>query len=132
VVIIEDNADVALMLGELLSLLGHEVALAESGDRGLALAASRATDVVFCDIGLPKMSGYEVARAIRAKPDSREVVLVALTGYGQPEDRRRTAEAGFDAHLVKPVDLHALEGVLARVDQLRSSGAPSTSRASRR
>ncbi|HZA96830.1 MAG TPA: response regulator, partial [Burkholderiaceae bacterium] len=69
--------------------------------------------IVFCDIGLPGLDGYEVARALRGDPESADIYLVALTGYGQQEDQRRTREAGFDLHLVKPVDDSALEMALA-------------------
>lgn len=119
VLVVEDNVDAGETLGALLELRGHIVAVALSGAQALELLRSRGADIVLCDLGLPGMSGYEVARAIRADVALRNVQLVALTGYGQPEDRKRTAEAGFDAHLVKPVDLQALERLLAGVSPRR-------------
>jgi CheY-like chemotaxis protein len=115
VLVVEDNVDAGETLGALLELRGHTVVVALSGVQALELLRSRGADIVLCDLGLPGMSGYEVARAIRADRELRNVQLVALTGYGQPEDRKRTAEAGFDAHLVKPVDLQALDRLLGRV-----------------
>jgi len=114
VLIVEDNVDAGETLRALLELRGHEVAVALSGAEALERLRQRPADIVLCDLGLPGMSGYDVARAVRADAALREIRLVALTGYGQPEDRRRSAEAGFDAHLVKPVDLAALDSVLSR------------------
>jgi signal transduction histidine kinase/DNA-binding response OmpR family regulator len=119
VLIVEDNVDAGETLRALLELRGHDVAVALSGAEALELLRQRRADIVLCDLGLPTMSGYEVARAVRADATLRDVHLVALTGYGQPEDRRRSAEAGFDAHLVKPVDLKALDGVLVRASAPR-------------
>jgi PAS domain S-box-containing protein len=115
VLIVEDNHDAAQMLRGLLELRGHTVVVAGSGPEAMALLRGQPTDVILCDIGLPGLDGYELARLIRGDPQLRAVLLVALTGYGQPEDRRRAAEAGFDEHLVKPVSLDALEQVLERV-----------------
>jgi signal transduction histidine kinase/CheY-like chemotaxis protein len=116
ILIIEDNADAAATLRSLLELAGHRVRIARDGQEGLeALKASR-PDVALIDLGLPRIDGYEVARRARAMADGEpRPVLIAVTGYGLPEDRRRTLEAGFDAHLVKPVDLAALRTLLARV-----------------
>src|SRR5688572_13296759 len=86
----------------LLALDGHEVAVAHSGPEGLSLAKELRPDVVFCDIGLPDMDGYEVGKAFRSHPQLRTVFLIALTGYGRPEDIQRTVEAGFNCHLTKP------------------------------
>jgi len=117
ILLVEDHADAAQMLVELLALQGHQVTIASTGREALdALRRERASiGIVLCDIGLPGMSGYDVARAIRADADLRNVPLVALTGYGQPEDRERTAEAGFDAHLIKPVTVAALTTVIRRL-----------------
>jgi PAS domain S-box-containing protein len=112
ILIIEDNADAAGMLGYLLEAQGHEVALAASAQEGLATMRRERCDVVLCDIGLPGMSGHEFARAVRADPALGKVLLVATTGYGQPEDIRRSTDAGFDEHLVKPIDLDALAALL--------------------
>lgn len=126
VLVVEDNADAALMLREILQLRSHEVSIAENGADALAALHARSTDVVLCDIGLPGMSGYDLARAVRGDPALRDVAMVALTGYGQPEDRHRTAEAGFDEHLIKPVSLQALDEVLRRWSPVaRRSAGPS-------
>jgi len=112
VLIVEDNVDAAESLSMLLELLGHEVRVEATG--ASALEAIRTTDfqAVLVDIGLPDMDGYEVARQIRALPDSRTKLLVALTGYGQEEDKRRALSAGFDQHLIKPVDVEHLQNLL--------------------
>jgi signal transduction histidine kinase/CheY-like chemotaxis protein len=111
IAVIEDNADVRETLRQLLELRGHEVVEAEDGQRGIELVLSRRPDVALVDIGLPGVDGYEVASRVRAASATR---LVALTGYGGAEDRNRAVSAGFDAHLVKPVDLDALSRVLER------------------
>ena len=105
VLIVDDNADSAEMMGALMEVCGHTVRVALSGAAALEGAREFHPDVVICDIGLPLMDGYEVARRMRAEPSLAGVRLVALTGYGRPEDLRRSREAGFDAHLVKPFDL---------------------------
>ena len=98
VLIVEDNDDTRAMLHEALAFSGHDVREARDGASGLALAAERAPDVALIDIGLPDLDGYEVARRLRAAPGGRNIGLVAITGYGQPEDQKRAFEAGFDAH----------------------------------
>jgi two-component system CheB/CheR fusion protein len=112
VVVVDDNKDGAESLAMLLRFWGHDTVVAHDGRAALAMVAAEAPDVVLLDIGLPGMDGYQVARALRERLDSRPV-LVALTGYGQDEDRRRSREAGFDHHLTKPVDPEALKGLLA-------------------
>jgi two-component system CheB/CheR fusion protein len=112
VLLIDDNIDAAESLAQLLSLSGHDARTAIDGAAGLQIAAEFEPEVIFCDLGLPGMSGYEVARSLRTLPNGRGLVLVALTGYGQPSDRERTAQAGFDAHLVKPVDPAVIESFL--------------------
>jgi PAS domain S-box-containing protein len=112
VLIIEDNADAADSLQGVLELQGHAVFVAHDGVAGLELARKVRPDVVLCDIGLPGMDGYEVARALRSDERLRKVRVVALSGYAQPEDLRRAARAGFDAHLAKPPSLEKLEAVL--------------------
>ena len=113
VLVIEDNIDAAETLQEMLRLWGHEVAVAHDGRAGLDEARTFKPDVVLCDIGLPVMDGYQVARAIRNDPALASTFLVALTGYALAEDRRRAAAAGFDRHLAKPVPIDAIEDVLA-------------------
>jgi signal transduction histidine kinase len=112
VLVIEDNADAREMLRVALELDGHRVETAEDGPRGVEVALRTTPDVILVDIGLPGLDGYAVGRRLRAALGDR-VTLVALTGYGQSEDRRRTSEAGFDAHLVKPVDPDVLGRALA-------------------
>jgi signal transduction histidine kinase/ActR/RegA family two-component response regulator len=113
VLVVEDNPDVATSLRDLCAGFGHEVEVAGSGDAALAEARRNPPDVVLCDVGLPGMSGYEVARAFRHDPVLRHARLVAVTGYAQPEDRREAAEAGFDRHVAKPPDPGELERLLA-------------------
>lgn len=103
ILIVEDHADARDTLRLLLQLDGHRVTEAGTGARAVELAAAARFDVAMVDIGLPDMDGYEVARRIRTS-GGRGVYLVALTGYGEPDDRQRALAAGFDAHLVKPVD----------------------------
>lgn len=112
VLLVEDHASGREALEELLSLWGCRVRTAETGAEALAQAREDAPDLVLVDIGLPDMDGYEVARRLRENLGERTGRLVAVTGFGQPEDRRRALEAGFDEHLVKPVDPARLEGVL--------------------
>jgi len=112
VLLIDDNLDAAESLAQLLALSGHDARTAGDGAHALELAEDFRPEIVFCDLGLPGMSGYEVARHLRAMPFGRDMVLAALTGYGQPGDREKTAQAGFDAHLVKPVDPAVIESFL--------------------
>jgi signal transduction histidine kinase/integral membrane sensor domain MASE1 len=113
VLIIEDYGDARDSLRAVLELAGHEVHAAEDGASGVELALKLQPDLVLVAIGLPGLDGYEVARRIRSKPEGWDMVLVALTGYGQPEDRRQAEEAGFDAHFVKPLDHDRLGELLA-------------------
>jgi signal transduction histidine kinase len=113
VLVIEDNPDVAEALMDMLRFMGHDVQVAPDGATGIVAASKFHPDVVLCDIGLPGMSGYEVAQRMRADAALRGATLVALTGYGRPEDRRRAAEAGFARHVVKPATFEVLERALA-------------------
>jgi PAS domain S-box-containing protein len=120
VLVVEDKPDAAESMRLLLETFGHQVALAHTGPAGVALAEEFAPDVVLCDIGLPKgMDGYAVARALRDNARTSTAYLIALTGYGQEEDQRRSREAGFDLHLTKPVDPRALERLLAELPERR-------------
>lgn len=110
--VVDDNLDAAMSLAMLLRLHGHEVEVAHDGASALALATTFLPHVVFLDLGMPGMDGYEVARRLRQQPGMDKAVLAALTGWGQQDDRRRTSEAGFDHHLVKPPEAAALERVL--------------------
>jgi PAS domain S-box-containing protein len=113
--VVDDNRDAADSLAEMLRLQGHEVRVANDGPAGLELLEGYRPEMVFLDIGMPKMDGYEVARRLRRVPGLEHVRLAALTGWGQPEDRRRTAEAGFDHHLVKPVEPKTLDELLGNL-----------------
>jgi signal transduction histidine kinase/ActR/RegA family two-component response regulator len=112
ILLVDDNVDLATMTGALLRSLGHEVSLAHDGPDALRAIEVVHPEVAFVDIGLPGMSGHEIAQAIRRRPGGAQLLLVAMTGYGQAEDRRRSRDAGFDLHLVKPVGLQALQNVL--------------------
>jgi signal transduction histidine kinase len=112
VLLIEDSRDAREMFRMLLELAGHSVCEAEDGDRGLALLETEHPEVAIIDIGLPGLDGYQVAQRIRERPGGRAMLLLALTGYGSPGDHKRSAEAGFDHHLVKPVDLTELARLL--------------------
>jgi two-component system CheB/CheR fusion protein len=113
VLVIEDNADTADTMAEALSLVGHDVRKAYDAREGLRQARSFHPEVVFCDIGLPIMDGYALARAFRGEAALKGTYLVALTGYAQPADVQRAIEAGFDRHVAKPPDLDELARVLA-------------------
>jgi CheY-like chemotaxis protein len=97
----------------ILKIMGMETLMAYDGLEAVEAAAAWGPDVVLLDIGLPKLNGYEAARRIREQSWGKDMILVAVTGWGQEEDRRRSREAGFNAHMVKPVDLAALQQVLA-------------------
>ena len=122
VLIVDDNADAANSLSMLLALQGHETQVAYGAQEALACIEQFRPEIGLLDIGLPEMDGYELARRLRARPNTTGLRLVAVTGYGQAEDQQRALAAGFDAHLVKPVDLSALERALAGmpVESLRA------------
>jgi CheY-like chemotaxis protein len=115
ILVVDDNQDSATSLATLLKLTGHDTHTAHDGVAAVEAAASIKPDVVLLDIGLPKLNGYEVARKIRQQPWGKTMVLVALTGWGQEEDRQRSKEAGFNSHMVKPVDYAALTKILAEL-----------------
>jgi two-component system, sensor histidine kinase len=114
ILIVDDNIDAADSLGVMLSYTGHDIQVVYSGRDALVKAREFAPDTVILDLGMPEMDGYAVARAVRSDPSLHRVQLIALSGYGQAEDRRRTSEAGFDEHLVKPVVLDVLAAALKR------------------
>jgi PAS domain S-box-containing protein len=120
VLVVDDNRDAANSLGMLLSFLGADVAVAHDGPGALQAFDAYRPAIVVLDIGMPGMNGYDVARAIRARPGGEKVPLIALTGWGQVEDRRRAKEAGFDHHLIKPADVGALQVLLGSFDEPRS------------
>ncbi|MBY0527310.1 MAG: CHASE3 domain-containing protein [Gemmataceae bacterium] len=113
VLVADDNEDAAASLAMLLKVMGHEPHVVHDGAQAVEAATTFKPDVVLLDIGMPKMNGYEAAQRIRQLPGGKSMTLVALTGWGQDEDRRRSEEAGFDHHMVKPVDPAALENLLA-------------------
>jgi CheY-like chemotaxis protein len=119
VLVVDDNTDAAESLGVLLDIEGHAAYIAHTGAEALQLAQSRPLDVVFLDIGLPDMTGYEVARQMRLLPGMQKTLLVALTGWGTQDDRQRTREAGFDRHLTKPAELPAVEELLRAAAQAK-------------
>jgi len=114
ILVVDDHRDAARVLGLLLDSLGHEVQTATDGQQALDTMSAFHPDVVFLDIGLPNVDGYEVARRVRKNPELRDTKLIALTGWSHAEDKRRTREAGFDHHLVKPVGVKTLKEVLAQ------------------
>jgi signal transduction histidine kinase/CheY-like chemotaxis protein len=120
ILVVEDNAAAAETLRDLLLQYGHHVEVAASGPAGLAAARRHPPDVVLCDLGLPEMDGYALARELRRYPETASARLIAVSGYGQPEDRRLSREAGFDGHLTKPIDFRDLQRLLAEDLPVRS------------
>jgi CheY-like chemotaxis protein len=112
ILIVDDNHDSAMSLGMMLDLMGNETRIAHDGLAAVETAEQFRPDIILLDIGLPKLNGYDACRRIRGQPWSKGMVIVALTGWGQEEDRRRSREAGFDHHLVKPVEIAALQAIL--------------------
>ena len=113
VMIVEDNEDAAESMALLVQSWGHEVLVAKDGRNALELLRDKRPEIVLIDIGLPSMNGYEVARRIRAMPEMAEVFLVALTGYGREQDRNAALQAGFNIHLVKPLEPDRLQTLLS-------------------
>ena len=113
VLVVDDNRDAASSLAMMLTIMGYETRTARDGLEALDVAAEFHPRVILLDIGMPRLNGYDAARRIRQEAWGENVMLVALTGWGQDEDRRRSEEAGFDDHLVKPVDRAVLEKLLA-------------------
>jgi two-component system, OmpR family, response regulator len=123
ILIVEDHPDCAESMAMLLRVYGHEVEVAPNGTAGLDKALFRMPDVVLLDLGLPGLNGYEVARRLSAIRPGRTPLLIAVTGFGQEEDRQRSAEAGVDLHLVKPVEPVTLRAILARFQRLLADDA---------
>jgi PAS domain S-box-containing protein len=122
VLIADDNSDAASMLGILLRRRGHHVEVAHDGRRALEMALASPPEVMLLDIGLPGLSGLEVARQLRERPEMEDIVLVAVTGYGREADRQRSMDAGFDHHLVKPVATGTLTALLTEIAAIRRPG----------
>ena len=120
ILVVDDDAVSRTMLARMLEQEGHRVDEADDGATGLARAEATHPDIVLIDIGLPVVDGYEVARRIRSRRGAAPI-LVAITGYGQADDRRRSLEAGFDAHLTKPVSPDHLADVLSALTHRRTS-----------
>ena len=122
ILVVDDNVDTVLSFSMLLKESGHEVRTAHDGPTAVQIATEYIPDVVLLDIGLPGLNGYEVAKQIRKQPTLKNVVLVALTGYGQESDRQASIEAGFDHHLIKPARLEQVRKILASVAEQRRAG----------
>src|SRR5262245_51081381 len=120
ILIVDDNRDSADCLGMLLRIMGNDIRTAYDGQRGVDLAGEFRPDVVLLDIGLPKLDGYQACQRIREQAWGQAMVLIAVTGWGQEKDRRRSHEAGFDHHMVKPVDPHALMKLLAELQTVKA------------
>jgi CheY-like chemotaxis protein len=120
ILIADDNEDAAVSLAMILSMLGHETRTARNGIEALEIVEQFHPDVVLLDIGMPKLNGYETARQLRQKPGGAQLLLVALTGWGQETDRLRSTEAGFDSHLIKPVDVAHIQSLLEKRSQHRA------------
>jgi CheY-like chemotaxis protein len=123
IMVVDDNADAASMLAMLLESAGHEVTVAHGAREALERSAGAPPDVFLLDIGLPEIDGNDLARGLRAQPGTAGAVLVAITGYGQETDREQTAAAGFDHHLVKPVDMEKLYAILGDIKSPERVGA---------
>jgi len=118
--LVEDHADTAVTTALLLQMFGHEVQVNMDGPAALNAVNAQEPDVVLLDLGLPKMDGYEVARRLRALQTQKQPILIALSGYGGPEEERRCEDAGIDLHLLKPVDPEQLKRILARIASARA------------
>jgi CheY-like chemotaxis protein len=112
VLIVDDFADITLLLGELVEALGHEARVANHGDQALELAREFHPDLVLLDLGMPDPDGYEVARRLRAEPDGKGIQLVAMSGWSHASAREQAAQAGFDRHFLKPITLAHLHALL--------------------
>jgi CheY-like chemotaxis protein len=121
VLVADDNRDAAVSLGVLLELSDHEVLIAHDGEDALKIAREAMPDAMILDIGMPRLTGDQVARAVRSEPWGQRVFLVAVTGWGEPEDKERASAAGFDHHLTKPVDVDVMEKLLADFAARRKS-----------
>jgi CheY-like chemotaxis protein len=126
VLVVDDSRDAAMSLSMLMRVVGHEVQTAYDGEEALDTADRFLPDVILLDLGMPKMDGLQACRHIRERSWGTEVVVIAVTGYGQLADQRRSHDAGFDVHLVKPVDPDLLLALLAEVAQRRRSQAHAT------
>jgi CheY-like chemotaxis protein len=120
ILVADDNADLATTFSTLLQFLGHQVRVATDGVAALEIARQFKPDVAFLDISMPRLNGYDVATRLSAMPETRHTMLVAITGFGQEDDQRRSREAGFHIHLVKPVEPARIESILRTLDRGRT------------
>src|SRR5204863_3568559 len=120
ILVVDDNVDAAASLVRLLRVSGHQTSVAHDGLEAIALAEQGRPDVVLMDVGLPKLDGHEACRRIRSQPWGKDMLMIALTGWSQEEDHRKSREAGFDAHMVKPLHYDEL------LQSLSESGTPAT------
>jgi CheY-like chemotaxis protein len=123
VLVADDNRDAALSLGALLEMSDHEVLIAHDGEEALRTARQSMPDAMILDIGMPLLTGDQVARAVRSEPWGARTFLVAVTGWGEPEDKERASAAGFDHHLTKPIDIDVIERLLGDFAAQRKPGA---------
>lgn len=124
ILVVDDNADNAESLALMLQAVGNDVRVAYDGEAAIAIAAAYRPDAILLDLGLPKLNGYEVCRRLRAEVDGDRPIVIAQTGWGQADDRERTKAAGFDHHLVKPVEYASLMRVLRRRSPARPRQDP--------
>lgn len=125
ILVVDDNQDSALSMAMMLSIMGHETRTAHDGESAVSSAESFLPDVVLLDIGLPKLNGYEVAQRIRENVWGQSMFLIAVTGWGQDEDRARSSEVGLNVHMVKPVEPSALERLLSDLHAKQTSASTS-------
>jgi DNA-binding response OmpR family regulator len=126
VLVVDDNVDAAEMLAEALRVDGHVVSVAHDGPAALSLAGEFHPDLALLDIGLPVMDGFDLAQRLKRRLSAKPPKFVAITGYGQPSDRARSKQAGFDEHLVKPVDLARLNAIVRSVGRRADQRPPPT------
>ena len=113
VLVVDDNEDIALSMSMILKKIGHTVAVANDGEHAVAMAESFRPDVILMDIGMPRMNGYEACATIRKTEHGKRIHIIAVSGWGQEEDRKKSQDAGFDGHVVKPMEKATLERVIA-------------------
>jgi CheY-like chemotaxis protein len=123
VLVADDNRDAAVSLGALLEMSGHEVLIAHDGEEALTIARQAVPEAMILDIGMPRLTGDQVARAVRSEPWGQRVFLVAVTGWGEPDDKARAGAAGFDHHLTKPIDLDEMDRLLGDFEAKRNLGS---------
>ena len=131
IVVVDDNSDLVESLLSVLQLLGHDAWGAMGGADGLQLVEEKRPDVVFVDVAMPGMNGFDVATQVRRRSWGHDVILIALTGWGRDEDQERCRDAGFDHVALKPVDLHYLQVLLERVSTYTPHAVPAVTRAAR-